>query len=142
MLLLLGGTAYAKKNIYDKMQDEQDEIYEQVNGFIWDKRPDTTLEKVLQFIFYLPLSFAWFGFIAVTAVVFTYQLIKWVFRAEEPSEDEIKVVDNHSLNVIKLADLNKFNNERGENKLSFGLFMQSYLFLNFRTDFEADDVFS
>ena len=80
MLLLLGGVAYAEEGIYDKVQDEQDKINKQVNDFVWDHRPDSTFEKVLQFIWYLPLSLAWFVFIGVTAVLLAYQFIRWLVR--------------------------------------------------------------
>lgn len=113
-----------------------------MNRWVWDARDDTTFEKALQWIFYLPLSVAWFVVLSIFLVVTSYNLLRLLCKRTDIEEEDIAFVDSKSLNIITLATLDKYNKARGENKLSFGLFMQSYFFLNWRTDFEPDDVFS
>ena len=127
---------------YDKLEKEQDKINQQVNHWIWYDRDDTHFEKALQWIFYLPVSITWFVVLLITAVITSLTLLKLLCKRTDIEQEDIAYVDSKSLNIITLATLDKYNKARGENKLSFGLFMQSYFFLNWRTDFTPDDVFS
>lgn len=72
-LVLLCGVALAEKTKaeehYDKWQEEQDEVNRKMKGFVWDERDNAGYEEILQFIFYLPLSFAWFSVLLISAAV-------------------------------------------------------------------------
>ena len=105
-------------------------------------RRDTGFENMLRFTFYLPLCLTWLFIMGLTLLVAVFKGIRLILRESEPTEAEIEKMDSKSLNVVTLATLSKLNKERGDNKLPFGQFMFAYFLLNFRTEFEADDVFS
>lgn len=107
-----------------------------------DLRNRTNFELALPWIFYLPLSFIYL-FISFIALLYTtYQGLRLICKSADPSDQEIDKVDASSIEQITLAKLTELNKERGENRLKFGQLMMIYTFLNLRTEFEADDVFS
>jgi hypothetical protein len=84
----------------------------------------------------------YFCVVVVTALIATVSLLRMICKSSDPTQEEIDKIDAKSLNQITMVELDKLNKQLGDEKLPFGLFMVCYLYLNWRTEFEPDDVFS
>lgn len=107
-----------------------------------DLRKNTRLEKTLPYAFYLPLAITYFLFMVITAILSLFFTLKLICKKSNPTEREIDGIDKHSLNLITLEHLTELNKARGDKQITFGQLMTIYSFLNLRTEFEPDDVFS
>jgi len=132
----------AEEKYLEELKKQQEYLKSQTNGIVMDLRNSTGLELALPWIFYLPLSAIYFMIMCITLLVSTYQILRLLCKSADPSDSEIEKVDASSIEQITLEKLTELNKQRGENRVKFGDLMMIYSFLNLRTEFEADDVFS
>lgn len=113
-----------------------------LHGSYIDQRKNTHFEKAVPFVCYLPLA----AIYLVICLFATKFLITWMyrifFRGTNISMEEIKSLDEKSIQQITLEVLHDFNEKRGEEKLTYGNLIFTYWILNLRTEFAADDTFS
>lgn len=105
-------------------------------------RCDNKFERALPYIFYLPVAGIYLFIMFISALASIWLGLKLLCKSSDPSEKEIETVDANSIEVITLEKLTALNKERGDDRVRFGHLMLIYFFLNMRTEFEADDVFS
>lgn len=100
------------------------------------------MEKGMPFVVYLPLAVMYL----IICLFATKFLITWLyrifFRGTAISIEEIRTLDEKSIQQISLEVLHECNEKRGDDKLTYGNLIFTYWILNLRTEFAADDTFS
>ena len=118
-----------------------------LHGFYIDQRPYSDTEKYIPFFIYMPLCALYILAMFVFGLKNLYKLVKLLFKQGQPTDAEIKDVDDHSINLITLAELEVYNQNRkanmGEDQiLNYGNLYNVYAILNQRSEFNPDDTFS
>ena len=127
----------------EEIAKQAEYLKNKTKGYLMDLRPDTSFERVIPYTFYLPLSLFYLVIMCISAALTFFLAVTLICKKGDPTEKQIQTVDDNSLNEITLSRLCELNQARSEDShLGFGEVMIVYTFLNLRTQFEADDVFS
>ena len=126
-----------------KDRDIKAKIRERLKFGIVRNRRDTTFERTIPYIFYLPLALAWNISMNYLQAVGLFKCREMIKRSEQPTDEEVRKNDDNTIHEISMETLSELNKQReGESKLHYGEFMLTYYFLNLRTAFDTYDIFA
>ena len=84
-------------------------IRERLKDGIVRNRRDTTFERIIPYAFYLPLALAWLITMGYILLVGAIKGCKFIFRSSQPTDAEVRMIDDNSLHEISLESMSELN---------------------------------